>query len=268
MAITTMDGIVAGLNDAQRIRLHSNSFTTAAGFFYNIQNSANTTSFGLTSLPTDAASGGSVHSAGDAGFPSISSVVGKRYLAGFDVFCTLAQTAIGLYDRVWSCSGFSGTVTTPQAVTGFPSLPARAGTGEGLEIWIECYTAFGSTTTIDIVVEYTNNFGISGRTTTVSPLSNVNGARVMLKLILQAGDIGVQSVQSVTLSASTGTAGNFGVTLMLPIAASKSSGNTIKPVVNDFSATFFPKIADGSALQLVGYNSINGSSGSITLIDG
>jgi hypothetical protein len=34
---------------------------------------------------------------------------------------------------------------------------------------------------------------------------------------LQAGDRGVKSVESLTLSASTGTAGNFGLTLFRPI---------------------------------------------------
>ena len=36
-------------------------------------------------------------------------------------------------------------------------------------------------------------------------------------LPLQDGDIGVQEIASVTLAASTGTAGNFGVTLAKPI---------------------------------------------------
>ena len=38
-----------------------------------------------------------------------------------------------------------------------------------------------------------------------------------MRFALQAGDVGVQSVQSVTLGTATGTAGNFGLTIRRPI---------------------------------------------------
>jgi hypothetical protein len=40
----------------------------------------------------------------------------------------------------------------------------------------------------------------------------------LIPIPLQAGDTGVESIESVTVTATTGTAGNFGVCLFKPLA--------------------------------------------------
>jgi hypothetical protein len=133
------------------------------------------------------------------------------YLARF-AFSPNQAVGVFLMDRLYHCHGLSGTVTTTQTVNnGTVSLPARGGTGEGVELWLEWNTATGSTA-VNATVSYTNQNGVSGRTGVVA-LTATMRARNAMRVPLQTGDTGVRSVESVTLSATTGTAGGFGVVL-------------------------------------------------------
>lgn len=119
------------------------------------------------------------------------------------------QGALMLYDRVAASSGLNSTLITAQTVS-TPVLTRSVG-GVGLELWLEVYTATGATAA-NVTVSYTNSSGVAGRSSTSAfPVSPVAGQ--MVQMLLQSGDAGVQSVQNVTLSASTGTAGDFGITL-------------------------------------------------------
>lgn len=124
-----------------------------------------------------------------------------------------------LYDRLLHQGALSGTVTTAQTVGG--TITRNTG-GVGNAIFIEIYTAVG-TTARTITASYTNSAGTSGRTTTATVFGGTvgtagNDANLMIPIPLQAGDVGVRSVESVTISASTGTAGSFGVTIAKPIS--------------------------------------------------
>lgn len=126
-----------------------------------------------------------------------------------------------LYDRLFHIGNLSGTVTTAQTVQGSPASPAltRYTDGLGVQIFVEIYTALGSTTTT-ITANYTNSSGTPNRTTTAVTIGGggANEIHRLFCLPLQAGDKGVQSVQSVTLAGTTGTAGAFGITLVKPLA--------------------------------------------------
>lgn len=120
-------------------------------------------------------------------------------------------------DRLWENSGYNVTSTSAQNTT-FPGLPSRdvngAAAGAGVELWLEVYTACTNTATV--TVSYTNSAGTAGRTATCTiPASAVAG--LMVPFTLQAGDSGVQSVQSLTLSASLG-AGSIGLVLTRSVA--------------------------------------------------
>lgn len=142
------------------------------------------------------------------------------YLAAFEDIAQ-NQGVLILYDRIWANSGFSGTLTTPQNVPTPPTLP-RWSPGTGVQCWLEVYTALGSTS-VTATLSYTNEQGQSGRTASLTIPASM-GANRMLPFPLQAGDRGVQTVQGVTLSASTGTAGNFGLTLLRRLPALRSLG--------------------------------------------
>ena len=116
-----------------------------------------------------------------------------------------------LIDILWVNSGLSVTTTTSQAVAS-PSLPLRDfnGTSDGIGCLIGLYFTAASTNAAQIsntTVSYTNTDGVSGRTATLTaiagcliPATPVIGTFVPFRL--QDGDLGVQSIQSITLGTS------------------------------------------------------------------
>lgn len=151
--------------------------------------------------------------------PRLTTTTNPLYLVGADFGSSYAAGVTHLLiDRLAHQGGLSGTSTTSQT-TNLPTaaLP-RYTSGGGVMAAIEIYAAVGSTATT-LTASYTNQAGTSGRTTKDLVFGG-NGnlaARLFLPLPLQDGDTGVQSVESVTLAASTATAGNFGVTLFKPL---------------------------------------------------
>lgn len=147
----------------------------------------------------------------------------------------LAATARGsgtlvMYDRLLHNGGLSGTVLTPQNVGG--SLTRNLG-GIGNEIWVEIYTLVGTSGTT-ITAAYVNELDVV-RTTPAIPFGGTGNreATRLIHLPRASGDRGVKSVISVTLLASTGTAGSFGVTVARPLTLVPLSVSAVG-VVRDF----------------------------------
>ena len=123
-----------------------------------------------------------------------------------------------LVDILSHQGGLSGTVTTAQTTNLPTAALTRYTNGVGVMIGLTIYTQIGATTT-KVSASYTNQAGTSGRTTPLTTIGNTGyrEATRMIMLPLQYGDTGVRAVASVTLSATTGTAGAFGVTLFKPL---------------------------------------------------
>ena len=121
-------------------------------------------------------------------------------------------------DRLSHQGGLNATGTGAQT-TNLPTaaLP-RYTNGVDVMLGLEIYTQIGSTATT-LTVSYTNESGTSGRTApaTVFGGTGAREAGRFFILPLQAGDSGIRSVQSVTVAATTGTAGNFGIVLFKPL---------------------------------------------------
>jgi hypothetical protein len=155
-------------------------------------------------------------------------------------------------DRLSHQGGLSGTAGGAQTT----NLPTAALTrytgGVGVMIALEIYTAIGATGTT-VSASYTNSAGTSGRTT---PLTTIGGsgfseANRFLILPYASGDVGVKSVESVTLTATTGTVGNFGVTLFMPLVPfgfpTAISYSQNANAMLDFGG-FMPEIVDNACL--------------------
>lgn len=159
-------------------------------------------------------------------------------------------------DRLSHQGGLSGTVITSQTTNLPTAALTRDTSGLGVMAGLEIYTAIG-TTAQTATVSYTNHAGISGRTSQAVVIGGTNdlGASVFLPISLQDGDLGVRSVASVLLSGSTGTAGNFGVTLFKPlflIPASFFSGNLVgrqRPLIGGIAS--MPSVHPSSCLMLI-----------------
>lgn len=142
----------------------------------------------------------------------------QKWLLGMNVMVTPnTYGTLILYDRLLHISGLSGTNTGAQTVGGSVT---RYTNGVGNQIWWEIYTAIG-TTARTITASYTNQSGTSGRTSQQVEIgsSNFDLVQEVHPFTLASGDTGVQAVASVTLSASTLTAGNFGITIAHPLAS-------------------------------------------------
>jgi hypothetical protein len=120
-----------------------------------------------------------------------------------------------LYDRLLHIGGLSGTLASAQPVGG--SLTRNTG-GAGNFIMAEIYTAIGSTART-VTAIYDDQDGNPATTTAVAMGGTgfLEATRAIF-LPLASGDTGVRGVTSITLSANTGTAGNFGVTVGRPLA--------------------------------------------------
>ena len=134
---------------------------------------------------------------------------GAWYVRDFNIAASQAGMFI-LADVLWVNTGLVVTTTTAQAITQ-PTLPLRdnSGTsnGHGIGAGLLVTTATTNAAVIsNITLQYTNSNGVAGRTGTISsfPATAVIGTFVPFQL--QAGDVGVRSIQSITLG-TTLTAG-------------------------------------------------------------
>ena len=121
-------------------------------------------------------------------------------------------------DRLSHQAGLNATVITPQT-TNLPTAPlTRYTDGVGVMAALEIYTAVGTTATT-VTINYTNSAGVAGRVSQLTDFgaTNFREALRFILLPLADGDVGVKSVESVTVTAATDTAGNFGVTLFKPL---------------------------------------------------
>jgi hypothetical protein len=169
--------------------------------------------------------------------------------AGQDAYLSLLDLVLQgsgcvlLADRLVATSGLSGIVTTAQAVN-TPALSSRYADNVGNMLALEWYAATGATN-VSFTVSYTNQAGVAGQVASGTfANASVPAGRVVF-VPLAAGDTGVRSVQSVTLGTSTGTAGNFGVTLYRQVAL-VGAGTSAVGVTKDFLALGLPKIANAT----------------------
>jgi len=135
-----------------------------------------------------------------------------NYLTGSSSGC-----GVQLVDRLVHMGGLDGTNTGAQTVS--TSALTRYTTGAGVMAAVEIYTAVGSTPQT-FTCSYTDDAGNAGQTSLPVEIGNTgrSAALRLLPMSLAAGDIGVRAVSTLTLSGSTGTAGNFGVTLYKPLS--------------------------------------------------
>lgn len=156
-----------------------------------------------------------------------------------------------LCDRLSHQGGLDGNVSGTQSVNLPTAALTRYTDGIGVFIGLSVYTGVGSTATT-ITATYTNSDSVSGRITSAISFSNINAGTTgqLVFLPLQAGDKGAKSVESVTLAASTGTSGNFGVVLYKPIGVwlASNTGNSTSCMPTGTMMGGLPQIQDNACL--------------------
>lgn len=256
MAITTLDGALAGMRPAMMISkavtatlvagrpasLWSLGGSPGAGGF-------DTTLNGVTLSSTSALVNGQI--------PHYDPASNNAYLARLSAQATQSGTLL-LLDRIWHNGGYTITSTSAQNST-TPTWPSRcptsgtddtpATTGHGILLACEISAATGAGTPT-ITCSYTNQAGTATRTGTniiATVASSAIGATYFIGL--QAGDTGVRSLQSVTLSA-TWTSGTMNMVAYRLLAALELAGAFIPNAIDAITAGL-PRLYNGTVPWLV-----------------
>lgn len=245
MAITTLDGALAGMQ-WPRYFAKNVTGTMVAGRPWSLwalagnpgAGSFDNTLAGVALSSTSAQVNGQI--------PFTNPVSGNTYLARLQAGATIAGTLL-LCDRLWHNGGFTITSNTAQTVNSatWPSRDADGATdGNGVLLGLEISSGAGAAAPT-ITVSYTNQAGTGSRTATNSfPTANSPAAGSFFPIGLQAGDTGVRSVQSLTLSVSWAS-GTMNLVAYRVLAALELTGAFV-PNAIDALTSGFPRLYDGS----------------------
>lgn len=255
MSISTRDQLIDALgNNSSRFVIDKASIASqAAGTFVSLWRAAGQP--GQGAIPAAAAVCDNTLT-GAMGFTQ-QVAPATSYGAWANAVCSNSAMTLEVHDRLMHMGGLNGTLTTAQTVNldvnanlASGNLDKRKGDSNFSDIqwWLEWYTATGSTA-VTATVSVTYNDGTSG--TLSAALAATRPASFMLPLngLIPAAAAGkyIRDVDSVQLSATTGTAGSFGVTatrprmtMPLPLAN--------KMEVFDWAALGLPEVANSSCL--------------------
>lgn len=259
MTIATLDQLVNALanNSSQLVIDKASIANAAAGQLFSLWRA--TGQPGQGAIPTAAAVPNNA-TAGALGFTQ-QTAPAASYLAGLTLTTSNNVTGIEVHDRIAHMGGLVLNVTTPQTVTGLDLAsgglnPAAARLGAADysygQWFLEVYGDGGATASnATINVTYGDN---STGNLTVVPVGGTlrTGRLIPLTPFIQTADQGkrIRAINTVTLSASTTVAGNFGFTYL----RHRSSVEVLianKPEIADWQRLFMQEIANGSCLQMV-----------------
>ena len=253
--ITTVDGIVSALgNNSSRIIIDKSTLASQlAGIYCSTWRATGQPGQGaiptIAEIPTSA-------TLGAMGFANQTSPL-SSYLGYAFIACSNATATIEIHDRLAHCGGLVLNVTTPQT-TNLPInletlglVSERRGSSDfgDVQWWLEVYAAGGATAS-NATINVTFNDDSTGNLNTIAVGATINVGRMYgidaLRTAAQQGK-NIKGINSITISASTGTAGNFGFTATRPRATLPIVvGNKME--VFDWAQLGFPEIANDSCL--------------------
>jgi hypothetical protein len=243
MAITTLDGYIASAK--QRVQfIRTASRTSVAAMPFSIIDLAGNPGAGVLAGTNTA--NGLVPTDATAGYPIINAFGGAAtgYVSKIEFGSTVAGW-VDVYDRLFLAGAYAFNAATTLA--SIPSYSSRIPGADysGTQIWLEQVTA--GTGSQSVAVTYTNQAGTASRTTgTVVTATNIVGR--MWQLPLQAGDTGVQVINSVT--GSVATVGTFNICVLRPLWSGRvqlANGGE----VHDLLKTGMPQAYADSALYAI-----------------
>lgn len=235
MAITTVDGIIAGQMPPYSF-LKVGTAPEAAGVLHS--------HFYATGLPGAAVAptpglAGAALTTYAGQLPFTNPVSGNSYLSRW----VIGASVVGgfyLVDRLWHNSGFTITTTTAQTVNSV-AWPARdkdgSTNGVNVMVGIEVSTVSTNGAVTNTTLQYTNNAGTAGRTGTITSFVAAANVGTFVPFQLQAGDTGVRSVQSLTLGTTYATGVihlvAYRILSFVPVMIANVPG-TVDPVTGGF----------------------------------
>jgi len=259
MAITTLDGALAGMQQPQVIA-KAVTPTLVAGRPHSLWYLAGAP--GAASAPATTA-GGTVLTNGSLGavtgaIPRVDPGSGNAYLARFAAAAQQAGVLM-LADRLIQVGGTSGgtaisvTTTTAQTIN-TTTLPSRdlngATSGAGIHWGLEVVTATGAGAATPSLSSYTNSAGVTAHSASLIDTYVASSAiGAFYRFGMQAGDVGIRSVETLTLGVSM-TSGSIALVGYRPLAYLELPGAFI-PNAIDALTSGFPRLFNGTCPFLV-----------------
>lgn len=256
MTITTRDQLVDALaNNSSRIVIDKASLANAAaGQIFSLWRA--TGAPGQGAIPAAAALCDGTVLAGAIGFtqqiaPSTSYIAWLRLLSGN------AVTTTEIHDRIAHMGGLNGTLTTAQTVgidattiggSGIPAARRGDANFSDLNWFLEVYTDLGATG-VNATVNVTYDDASTGNLAPIALGATPRAGR-LYQLVPAVSGRFIRAVNNVTLSATTGAAGNFGITCTrLRTGIDTLVAN--KAEAYDWALLGLPEAPNASCLQLI-----------------
>jgi hypothetical protein len=212
MAITSRDQLIAALGNSRHVLFDKASISNAvAGRFYSLWRA--TGQPGPGAIPAAQAVCDRMVIGALNHQPWASPL--QNYLAWVDVAGSLATHTLEIHDRLCHMGGLVGNVATPQTtnlpltLAGVPAERIGLADFSQLQWWLEWYADTGGTAVNATVVVVADD---DSQHNVVIPLVATSRAGGLYQVLPPPGRSGIKAVNSVQLSATSGTAGNFGVT--------------------------------------------------------
>ena len=254
--IENIDNLVKALgNNSSRIVLDKASIASqTANSFCSLWRA--TGQPGQGAIPTVVATCNNT-TVGTIGFNQQTSPI-TSYGAYLEIATGNAAMTMELHDRLASMGGLNGTLTTAQSVNldlstllSTDNINVRKGDANYSDVqwWLEWYTATG-TTAVTATIAVTYNDGTTGNLSALSLASSRPASHMIpLNSLIPSAQSGkfIRGIVSVTLSATTGTAGNFGVTVTRPRMTLSSPFANFK-FIADWAQLGLPEIYNSSAI--------------------
>ena len=201
MAITTIDGVLAGMRPPEEIYKVGVTMQST-GMWHSKFYEAGRPGAGVA--PTVGVTGEALTTT-QGQIPWSNPASGNSYLARFEASPNLAGAAM-LADRLWHNAGVTVTILTAQSVNS-AAWPARdrdgSTNGENVLVAMEITGALGLAAAVtNCTMTYTNSSGTASRTATLAAIPVTAAVGTFLPFALQAGDTGVRSIQTITLATS------------------------------------------------------------------
>ena len=269
MAIQSIDNLINSISAGKTTRFDWNKITGGAAYtagrwyeMLSLAGSPVATAFpgtALTWVPCTESTGDGTNAFGIPHGGNVSTDL-KHLLnmAAWGTAATSVPSTLMLVDVQGYYPGINMNSNTSQTLLGTPSL--RYTNGVGLRAFLAVRATTGATAH-NLSMSYTNQAGTSGRTLPVTVACTASAIVPHIThsgtaannygpfLPLAQGDTGIQSVQSVQLSAASGTASTSALVIVKPLAQitiGVAALMTEKDLLNQIPS--MPQIKDGACL--------------------
>ena len=258
MTITTRDQLIDALgNNSSRLMIDKASISNAAaGQFHSLWRANGQP--GQAAIPAAAAVCNNALT-GALNFAQQTSPA-TTYGTWANAMCSNNATTLEIHDRLMHMGGLSGTSTASQTVNldlnanlASNNLDARKGDANFSDVqwWMEWYTDTGGTA-VTATVGVTYNDGTTGTLSVALAATRRASLMIPLNGFIPAAAAGkyIRDIDTVQLSATTGSAGSFGFTATRPrMTMPLSLANKMETF--DWAALGLPEIFNSSCLMIL-----------------